>query len=275
MTKIVNQSLLLGSICAAALAAAGSAEAQEVKNASGSMAMSAAITPVSQQQLSDAAKDGSNFLATNGNYEQTRFYPNDQINRNNVGHLHPAWIFTTEVKESLETSPIVVNGVMYVTTSFSHVYAIDAKTGAEIWHFKPKLGPVDDRSAAARTTAASPSMTTRSMSRRSTPSSSRSTPRPARSSGSSRSPIPRRATARRWPRPPSTARSSSAPTAANTASAASCKAYDAKDGKLLWTFDTIPENSVGVWATIGRNRSRRAPRHRGREGGARQERRPL
>ena len=78
--------------CVAALAAAGGAEAQEVKNASGSTAMSAAITPVSQQQLNDAAKDGSNFLATNGNYEQTRFYPNDQINRNNVGKLHPAWI---------------------------------------------------------------------------------------------------------------------------------------------------------------------------------------
>ena len=37
--------------------------------------------------------------------------------------------------------------------------------------------------------------------------------------------------------------------AANTASAASCKAYDAKTGKLLWTFNTVPENSVGVWAT--------------------------
>jgi len=116
MTKVVSQSLLLGSICVAALAAAGSAQAQEVKNASGSMAMTAAITPVSQQQLNSAAKDGSNFLHTNGNYEQTRFYPNDQINRNNVGHLHPAWIFTTEVKESLETSPIVINGVMYATT---------------------------------------------------------------------------------------------------------------------------------------------------------------
>ena len=37
--------------------------------------------------------------------------------------------------------------------------------------------------------------------------------------------------------------------AVNTASAASCRAYDAKTGKLLWNFDTIPENSVGVWAT--------------------------
>ncbi len=44
----------------------------------------------------------------------------------------------------METSPIIVNGVMYVTTSYSHVYALDAKTGAEIWHYKPKLGAGDD-----------------------------------------------------------------------------------------------------------------------------------
>ena len=94
MTKVVNQSLLLGSICVAAMAAAGVAGAQEIKNGSGSMAATAAITPVSQQQLNNAAKDGANFLHTNGNYEQTRFYPNAQINRGNVAHLHPAWIFS-------------------------------------------------------------------------------------------------------------------------------------------------------------------------------------
>ena len=41
----------------------------------------ATITPVSQQQLNNAHKDGENFLHTNANYEQTRFYPNAQINR--------------------------------------------------------------------------------------------------------------------------------------------------------------------------------------------------
>ena len=53
------------------------------------------------------------------------------------------------------------------------------------------------------------------------------------------------------------------------------KAYDAKDGKLIWSFDTIPENSVGVWATkdaTGRDMHRDID---GREGGARQERRPV
>src|ERR1700678_4827256 len=142
MVRNINYTLLLGSVYIGAFAVGGMAQAQEVKGASSMTTATAAITPVSQQQLNNAHKDGTNFLHTNANYEQTRFYPNAQINRGNVRHLHPAWIFSTEVKESLETSPIIVDGVMYVTTSFSHVYPLDAKTGAEIWHYKPKLGPV-------------------------------------------------------------------------------------------------------------------------------------
>ena len=91
----------------------------------------APATPVSQEQLNAAAGDENNFLHTNGNYAQTRYFPGKQINTSNVGKLHPAWIFQTEVKESMETTPIIVNGVMYVTTSFDHVYALNAKTGEE------------------------------------------------------------------------------------------------------------------------------------------------
>ena len=56
--------------------------------------------------------------------------------------LHAAWIFQTDVLDTMETSPIVVNGVMYVTTSFDHVYALDAKTGEQFWEYKHKMGPV-------------------------------------------------------------------------------------------------------------------------------------
>ena len=42
----------------------------------------------------------------------------------------------------METAPIVINGVMFLTTSFNHVYAIDAATGEEYWHYKHKLGPI-------------------------------------------------------------------------------------------------------------------------------------
>ena len=97
---------------------------------------------VTPSMLERAAADGNNFLHTNGDYTQKRFYPNGQINASNVKRLHAAWIFQTEVKESLETSPIVVNGVMYVTTSFSHAYALNAQTGEELWHYKHALGPI-------------------------------------------------------------------------------------------------------------------------------------
>jgi alcohol dehydrogenase (cytochrome c) len=249
MTKAVNQSLLLESICVAAMVAAGNAYAQqEVKGGANSMAATAAITPVSQQQLNNAAKDKSNFLATNDNYLQTRFYPNNQINRKNVRRLHPAWIFTTEVKESLETSPIIVNGVMYVTTSFSHVYALDAKTGQEIWHYKPKLGPVttfccgpNNRGVAVYGDKVYVGTLDAKLVA-----------------------LDAKTGSEVWSQqvgdPEKGYSETMAPTAVDGKILIGTnggeygirgfvKAYDAKDGTLLWTFNTIPENSVGVWAT--------------------------
>ncbi|HEX9590272.1 MAG TPA: PQQ-binding-like beta-propeller repeat protein, partial [Bradyrhizobium sp.] len=117
----------------------GPAFSQEVKKEAKSTAGAAKIAPVTQSELNTAAKSTDNFLLTNGNYAQTRFHPARQILRENVKNLHVAWIFQTDVKESLETSPIVVDGVMYVTTSFSHVYALDAKTGAQLWHYNHKM----------------------------------------------------------------------------------------------------------------------------------------
>jgi alcohol dehydrogenase (cytochrome c) len=97
---------------------------------------------VSQQALNAAAGDASNWLHTNGSYAQTRFAPAKQINAGNVAKLKPAFVFQTEVLESMETAPVVVNGVMYLTTSYNHIYAIDAVTGQEYWHYKHKMGPI-------------------------------------------------------------------------------------------------------------------------------------
>ncbi len=97
---------------------------------------------VSQDQLSKAGGQKTNWLHTNGDYAQLRYYPGDQINAGNVKGLRPAFVFQTEVVESMETAPIVVDGVMYITTSFNHVYALDAVTGKQFWHYKHKMGPV-------------------------------------------------------------------------------------------------------------------------------------
>ena len=97
---------------------------------------------VSQGQLDKADTDGANFLHSNMNYAQTRYYPASQINSDNVSKLRPAFQFQTEVLESMQTAPIVVDGIMYVTTSYNHVYALDAVTGKEFWHYKHKMGSV-------------------------------------------------------------------------------------------------------------------------------------
>jgi glucose dehydrogenase len=122
----------------AAVAFTASATAQETTNATlyGDMAT------VTQDMLNRADGDGNNFLHTNGNYSQTRYYPSRQINTDNVKKLRPAWIFQTEIVDTMETSPIVVNGVMYVTTAFNHVYALDARTGRQLWHHKHEMGPI-------------------------------------------------------------------------------------------------------------------------------------
>ena len=122
---------------------AGLASAQEItgQKGKGASTLSKGIS-VSQLHLNGAADQGDNWLHTHGNYDQTRYYPGKQINTGNVKNLRPKFTFQTEVLESMETAPIVVDGVMYMTTSFNHVYALDAVTGKEFWHYKHKMGPI-------------------------------------------------------------------------------------------------------------------------------------
>src|SRR6266545_6424862 len=124
--------------------ALGGVQAQEVKGGATTAGapMSSSLAPVTQAMLDAAAKDGANHLHPNSNYEQTRYYPAAQINPANVGNLRPVFTFQTAVLESMETAPLVVNGVMFLTTSFNHVYAVDAATGKEFWHYKHKMGPI-------------------------------------------------------------------------------------------------------------------------------------
>ena len=82
---------------AGVLAGPGYAQ-QETKQEAKSAAGTANVSPVTQEQLNAADKNSKNFLLTNGNYAQTRFYPAKQIGRDNVKNLHVAWIFQTDVK---------------------------------------------------------------------------------------------------------------------------------------------------------------------------------
>ncbi|MBV8425869.1 MAG: PQQ-binding-like beta-propeller repeat protein, partial [Hyphomicrobiales bacterium] len=143
--------------------------------------------------------------------------------------------------------PLIINGVMYVTTSFSHVYALNARTGEELWHYKHKLGPVttfccgpNNRGVAAYgdmvylATLDSKLVALDAKTGNVVWTADVADPELGYSE-------------------------TMAPTAVNGKILIGTnggeygirgflRAYDAKTGKLLWNFNTIPENSVGVWA---------------------------
>jgi alcohol dehydrogenase (cytochrome c) len=213
-----------------------------------SQTKAAPAMPVTQDQLNAAAGDLNNFLHTNGNYGQTRYFPSKQINTSNVGKLRAAWIFQTEVQDVLATTPIIANGVMYVTTAFNHVYALNAKTGEEYWHYKHAMAPVttsccgpinrgvavyNDKVYMATVDAKLVALDAKS--------------------GSVV-----------WQTEIADASHGYAETMAPTAVDGKIligtsggefgirgfmRAYDAETGKLIWNFDTVPETSAGVWAT--------------------------
>ncbi|MEO8628716.1 MAG: PQQ-binding-like beta-propeller repeat protein [Betaproteobacteria bacterium] len=122
----------------------GNAIAAEIEGTSTSSTapMSSKLVPVTQAMLDGSDSDKNHWLQSNMGYSNSRYYAADQINAGNVAKLKPAFIVQTEVRESMETSPIVINGVMFLTTSYNHVYAVDAATGQEFWHYKHKMGPI-------------------------------------------------------------------------------------------------------------------------------------
>ncbi len=175
------------------------AGAQETEGQKGKKGKEISKAPnVTQAQLNGADKQSQNWLHTNGGYAQTRFYPGNQINAGNVKALRPEFMFQVEVRESMETAPIVVDGVMFMTTSYNHVYALDAVTGKEFWHYKHKMGPITTFCCGPNNRGVADRRATSSSWERSTPSWWRWKPRPASCCGKPRSPILKKATAKPW-----------------------------------------------------------------------------
>ena len=96
---------------------------------------------VDDKALRNAAKSGEEWLATGRDYGETRYSPLNQINAGNVGRLGLAWYFDTDSEPGrLEATPTVSNGILYATLTWSVVFAVDARTGKEIWRYDPHIG---------------------------------------------------------------------------------------------------------------------------------------
>ncbi len=91
---------------------------------------------VTHERLLHPEKEPGNWLTYSGNFAGHRFSPLKQINESNASKLEPAWVYQSNSLQKFETTPIVVDGVMYISEAPSHVTALDTKTGRPLWKYR-------------------------------------------------------------------------------------------------------------------------------------------
>lgn len=96
---------------------------------------------VTEADLANDTANTSSVLTNGMGRHLQRFSPLETLNKDNVKNLVPAWAFSLggEKQRGQETQPLIHDGVMYITGSYSRVYAIDVKTGEEIWQYDARL----------------------------------------------------------------------------------------------------------------------------------------
>lgn len=94
---------------------------------------------VDAQRLANADAEPQNWMSNGRGYDEDHFSPLDQINAGNVGKLSLAWSYDLDTDRGQEATPIIVDGVMYTTSAWSKVYALDAATGKLLWSYDPKV----------------------------------------------------------------------------------------------------------------------------------------
>ena len=105
------------------------------------------VTSVTADRIIGADKEPQNWLSHGRDYSEQRYSPLDKINDKNVSKLGLAWFYDIPVKRGMEASSLVIDGRMYTTSGWSKVYALDAKTGKELWTFDPKVPTAWGRNA--------------------------------------------------------------------------------------------------------------------------------
>ena len=105
----------------------------------GVVGWSAHAAPVTTEDLLNAQDNAAEWLMYGRDYRNQRFSPLDQITPDNVKDLRPVWAFSTGgTLAGLEATPLMRDGVLYFSTDYSRVFALDARTGTMLWSFEPE-----------------------------------------------------------------------------------------------------------------------------------------
>ena len=106
---------------------------------SGDAASTTSEAAVDDARLASADADQENWLTNGRTYKEQRHSPLTQINEETLDRLGLAWYADMATIRGLEASPIVVDGTMYVTSSWSIIHAFDAATGERRWTYDPQV----------------------------------------------------------------------------------------------------------------------------------------
>jgi len=107
----------------------------------GVLATSTAHAQVSEEDLANDQTITDQIVTNGMGRHLQRYSPLDTLNKDNVDKLMPAWAFSLggEKQRGQETQPLIYDGMMYITGSYSRLYAIDLKTGKEVWQYDARL----------------------------------------------------------------------------------------------------------------------------------------
>ena len=102
---------------------------------------------VDADRLATADEQQDAWLTYGRTYDEQRYSPLDQINRDNVDELGLAWYADVVTSRGQEATPIVVDGALYVSTAWSLVHAFDVRTGESLWTYDPQIDRAKGRDA--------------------------------------------------------------------------------------------------------------------------------
>ena len=94
---------------------------------------------VDMNRLLNADTERGQWLSYGRTYNEQRFSPLDQINADNVGQLGLAWFLDLPTNQNVESTPLFIDGVLYLTLPWSQLQAIDARSGQVLWHYDPQV----------------------------------------------------------------------------------------------------------------------------------------
>ena len=109
------------------------------RSSSGPASAAAGAAAVNAARVSGADSEPGQWMSHGRTYGEQRFSPLDQINTTTVGQLSLAWFADLDTRRGQEATPLVVDGVLYLSTAWSKVKAYDAATGTPLWAYDPEV----------------------------------------------------------------------------------------------------------------------------------------